>query len=112
MLTHAEGLESGGQMRTAATLLALLMAMALAACAELRWQKDGADAATLASALSACRKLAQERTQRMWGVAPQPTVDPRFGPGGPSPTDLRLQESQAVSTCMREKGYSLVPADR
>ncbi len=97
-------------MRTTGTLLTLA-ALALASCAELRWQKAGADEGAVTTDLSACRKLAQDRTQRMWGVAPQPTVDPRFGPGGPSQPDLRLQESQAVNACMREKGYSLVSVE-
>ncbi len=87
---------------------ALFLAIALASCAELRWQKAGADEAALASDLSACRRQAQDRTQRMWGIAPQPTMDPRFGPGGPSQPDILLQESQAVNACMREKGYALV----
>ena len=90
----------------------LLFAVALAACAELRWQKAGADQATLAQDQSACGKLAQERTARMWGLAPPASSDPRFGPIGPSAVDLRLQESQAVTVCMREKGYALVPVGK
>lgn len=101
--------------KAGARVLAIAAAatLALAACAELQWQKPGATGAAPSfdpADLSACRKLAQDRTQRMWGIAPQPTMDPRFGPGGPSQADLRLQESQAVNACMREKGYQLVPA--
>lgn len=88
----------------------LCLALALAACAEFRWHKASVDPTELAADLSACRKLAQERTQRMWGTAPQPTVDPRFGPSGPSQADLRLQESQAVDACMRQRGYVLAPS--
>ena len=89
----------------------LLVACALAACAELRWHKAGADDAALAQDLSACRKLAEEKIFRMWGVAPPATTDPRFGPPStPSQADLRLQESQAVTVCMRQRGYVLAPA--
>lgn len=88
----------------------LCLALALAACAEFRWHKAGVDPAELAADLSACRKLAQERSQRMWGTAPQPNMDPRFGPSGPSQADLRLQESQAVDACMRQRGYVLAPS--
>lgn len=91
----------------------LLFAFALASCAELRWHKAGAEPAALSRDLSECRALAQERTQRMWGAAPPASSDPRFGaPSAPSQADLRLQESQAVSACMRQRGYVLAPADK
>ena len=94
-------------MRAAALLI---IAFALASCAQLRWQKAGADEPVLARDLSACSKLAQDRTARLWGIAPPATTDPRFGPpSAPSQAELRLQESQAVDTCMRGKGYALVP---
>lgn len=88
----------------------LCLALALAACAEFHWHKAGVDPTERAADLSVCRKLAQERTQRMWGTGPQPNMDPRFGPSGPSQADLRLQESQAVDACMRQRGYVLAPS--
>ena len=88
----------------------LLFAVVLAACAEFRWYKAGTDDVALAQDLSACSKLASERSSRMGSMAPQTSIDPRLGPmGGPSPAELRLQESQAINVCMREKGYALVP---
>ena len=89
----------------------LFLAIALAACAEVRWHKAGADDAALAQDLSACRKLAEEKIARMWGVVPPATNDPRFGPPStPSQAELRLQESQTVTVCMRQRGYVLAPA--
>jgi hypothetical protein len=90
----------------------LLFAFALASCAELAWRKEGADNAGLDQDLSACSKLAQERTARMWGIAPPVSTDARFGPIGPSAAEIRLQESQAVTTCMKAKGYVLVPVGK
>jgi hypothetical protein len=85
--------------------------LCLAACGEMRWQKAGGDEAGLANDLSACSKQAHERSARMWGPpAPRAEISPVFGPTGPSQADLRLQESQAVTLCMRERGYTLVPA--
>jgi hypothetical protein len=95
-------------MRAAALLL---MTLTLAACSDVSWQKPGGDESGLAQDLGACNKLAQEKMDRMWGVAPVPRSDmsPVFGPTGPSPADRRLQQSQAVTVCMREKGYTLAP---
>jgi len=89
----------------------LLMTIALAACSDVHWQKPGGDESQLAQDLGACNKLAQEKVDRMWGAAPAPRSDmsPVFGPTGPSPADRRLQQSQAVTVCMRDKGYALVP---
>ena len=85
--------------------------LCLAACGDMRWHKAGSDEAGLANDLAACNKLARERADRMWGPpTPRAEISPVFGPTGPSQVDLRLQESQAVTTCMRERGYTLVPA--
>lgn len=84
--------------------------LALAACADLRWQKVNGDDAALAQDLAACRKVGAERSARLGGIAPRVEINPAFGPTGASPADVRLQETQAVSVCMRDKGYALVPA--
>jgi hypothetical protein len=87
----------------------LILAIALAACAEVRWTRPGADGAAPAQDLSACRKLAQEKVTRMYGP-PTPVVhDPRFGKDGmqPSPAERQMLQSQAEAACMREKGYTL-----
>ena len=88
----------------------LFFAFALASCAELRWHKAGADDAALLQDLSACRKLAEDKIARLWGVVPPAAGnDPRFSPpSSPSQAELRLQVGQAVGACMRARGYTLV----
>jgi hypothetical protein len=83
--------------------------LALVACAEVHWQKTDGDNSALAQDLTACRALAMERTVRMGGNIPRTEISPVFGPMGASPADVRLQESQAVTVCMRDKGYKLAP---
>ena len=92
----------------------LLTALALAACAELRWQKAGADPETLGADIDACRALAQERVGRAIGPAVLSRPDPRFGSdtSQPGPADRLIQEQTIAERCMRDKGYSLVPADK
>jgi hypothetical protein len=92
--------------RTVAGLL--LFPFALAACAPVTWQKAGGDDATLARDLAACHQRARDRFAAESGLAQMPSMDPRFGPMGPSQADLRMQESQSVGMCMRGKGYGLV----
>jgi len=102
-------------MRTAASrpalpILTFALALAMCGCAELHWQKaDGSDA-SVAQDLEACRKEAQAKfgSASAFGMTAG-LNDPRFGPTGPSQADLRMQESQAASTCMRQRGYVLVP---
>jgi hypothetical protein len=88
------------------------LALALAACGELRWQKAGGDDAGLTRDLAACRSQAQDRFGGAANIGLPPTTDPRFGPVGPSQADLQMQQSQAVGTCMRGKGYVLVPVEK
>ena len=87
----------------------LLAVLALAACAEVHWQKKDGDNSALAQDLGACRKLGLERSAAMGSAIPRTEISPVFGPMGPSPADARMQESQVVTACMREKGYVLVP---
>lgn len=93
-------------MRTAGLLF---FAVALASCAEVRWQKAGSEDAALAQDLLACRKTAQERTNRMYGPPVLSSPDPRFGPDAmrPGPAERLMSEEQAFGACMREKGYTL-----
>ncbi len=75
----------------------------------MHWHKpDGGDA-SLSNDLEACRKEAQARYGAATALGMMNPNDPRFGPTGPSQADLRTQESQATGTCMRGKGYVLVP---
>lgn len=106
MLLQGVGLESGDMRSTHLLLLAVLV---LAACAEVHWQKKDGDNSVLAQDLAACRKLGLERSAAMGTAIPRTEISPVFGPMGPSPADARMQESQVVTGCMREKGYALVP---
>src|SRR5436190_23627007 len=94
------------KIRFFAIALTLAATLGLSACGGVHWYKAGADEAALAKDLGECRRQAQGRL----GIAggPPPSVDPRFGPTGPSPADQVVQESQAVSVCRRDKGYALV----
>jgi len=88
----------------------LALALTLAACAPVHWQKKDGDNTALAQDLAACRKLGQERSAGMGTTMPRAEISPVFGPTGPSPADARMQETQVVTGCMREKNYALVPA--
>ena len=94
--------------RTALPLFAVAL-LALAACGDMRWAREGGDEAALAEDLAACRRLAQSKVGNFGAPGPG---DPRFGITGPSQADLRMQEAQAAGQCMRGKGYSLVPAGK
>jgi len=99
----------------------VLLAAALAACADLRWHKPGADAAALERDSDECRQLARfqaahqaglfgfaparvigvDRTGRLIVVQPFPHASDRF-----------LLEQDLARFCMRSKGYALVPVDK
>ena len=92
----------------------LFFAFSLEGCAQApRWQRPGATEAAAIDDLNACNKLAREKAARAGNLGLPPVSDPRFGaPVGPSQAEQRLQERQAADTCMREKGYALVPVGR
>ena len=102
-------------MRTAALRsFALPLALLLAACGDVRWHKPDADDAALGNDLAACQAAAHNAIQRMYGP-PQPQLS--SGPLGVAPVeptlaDRQMREQQVVGKCMREKGYTLVPADK
>jgi len=98
-------------MRTAALrLFALSLALALAACGQVRWHKPDTDDAALANDLAACRVAARDAMMRLYGP-PQPQMGSGHlggAPIDPSPADRQIREQQAVGKCMREQGYTLV----
>jgi len=96
-------------MRPTSTLLAAFALPVLASCAGVHWQKKDGDNAALGQDLAACRKLGLERSAAMGAAVPRAEISPVFGPTGPSPADVRMQETQVVTGCMRDKGYVLVP---
>ena len=66
----------------------------------------------MANDMAFCRKQAQTMYGSAGTAVPQAQIDPRFGPTGPSQADRVMQESQAVGSCMRGKGYTLVTVDK
>lgn len=98
------------QLRPALPFLTFVLALGMCGCAGMHWHKpDGSDAA-LANDLEACRKEARANFGAASGLGMPLSNDPRFGPTGPTQADLRMQESQAADTCMRQRGYVLVPS--
>jgi len=93
----------------AALALAPTLALTLASCGAVHWQKANGDDSALSQDLTACRKQASERIVRTGSAIPRSELSPVFGPLGPSPAEMRMQEAQSVNGCMREKGYVLVP---
>ena len=101
--------------RSSAAALVLLTC----ACADLRWHKDGADAAALGRDLDECRQLARVQASReAW---PPGASVPRIvgtdaqghaimGTPGPGESDRFLAEYDLERQCMSGKGYELVPA--
>ena len=89
------------------------LAVLLQACAsDVRWTKDGGDEDAMAKDMADCRKRAQATYGGPGALAPQPQIDPRFGPTGPTPADRAMQESQAVGGCMRDRGYRLITVEK
>ena len=106
-------------LRYAITLL--LGAAALAACAELEWDKPGAGPRALAQDLDECRQSARMRAvQEAWPyslLAPRVVGVDRDGrlivvQPPPHDTERFLLEQDLTRTCMREKGYELVPVTK
>jgi hypothetical protein len=96
--------------RRAAVLLAFFL---LSACSgNVRWTKPDTDETVMANDMAFCRKQAQAMYGSAGTAVPQAQIDPRFGPTGPSQADRVMQESQAVGSCMRSKGYTLVTVEK
>jgi hypothetical protein len=96
------------KIRFFAKLTLVAATLGLSACGGVHWYKAGANEAALTKDLGECRRQAQARLGIAGSLGPPPSMDPRFGPTGPSPADQMMQESQALDVCMREKGYVLV----
>ena len=95
------------------TLPALALIALLPACSgDVRWTKPDTDEAVMANDMAFCRKQAQAMYGGAGAAIPQTQIDPRFGPTGPSQADRVMQESQAVGSCMRGKGYTLISVEK
>jgi hypothetical protein len=93
--------------------LAALLVLLLAGCtSDVRWTKPDTDDETMANDMAQCRRQAQVAYGGAAAALPPTQVDPRFGPTGPSQSDRVMQESQAVSSCMRSKGYKLITVEK
>jgi len=93
------------------TLVALVSL--LTACgSDVRWTKPDTDELTMESDMAACRKQAQAMYGGAAASLPPVSVDPRFGPTGPTQTERAMQEGQAIANCMRGKGYTLITVEK
>ena len=99
------------------TLLAAAAVLITSACAEMRWAKPGADAATVARDTDECRATALGRSApRGAAIA---TQDPQMIDRGATPMAARsagtsndrfIAEHEEVRVCMQRRGYQLRPA--
>jgi hypothetical protein len=96
------------------------IALVIAGCAEVQWQKGGADAATMSRDLGECRDAAQSRAMletRPDALASTRTIitDPARTTS-PYPyrteTDRFLLENDLTRACMIQRGYELAPAGK
>lgn len=115
-------LTAGGMTRTVhimrySTTLAILTL--IAGCAQLEWLKPDTEAATRDEDLARCQQQARLTASRMSpsarGLIPNVVVNPSGiasvqMPPSYVPSDLAL-ESDVLTSCMRAKGYRLVPAN-
>ena len=99
----------------------LLLALPAAGCAELRWHKDGMDAAALERDLGECRQQARAQAARdSWshGISRPPVVgvDAQgraiLSQPGRIDTDRFLMEHDLARFCMRNRGYELAPVEK
>lgn len=99
----------------------IVVALLAAGCAELRWHKAGGDAETFKQDVEQCRRTARNRaaveawpfgliTPRVIGVDRQGRAIMLHPP--PQDTERFLLEGDLTRSCMREKGYSLVPVKK
>jgi hypothetical protein len=91
----------------------------LAACAPLRWEKTGLDAASLEADLEACRTDAWLTAGRYHWFPPWPTYIGRDRAGRPifaqpfwNQSDRFFLEQDLFHSCMRHRGYELVPDEK
>lgn len=97
----------------------LISLVLIAGCAEMRWQKPGVEADAVDDQLHECIRLSRwERggvpayyaapVQQVvfTGMFGGPTVQTRLGNA-----HAVLRELERTDRCMREKGYTLVPAE-
>jgi len=100
--------------------LVAMAAAALTGCADLRWHKNGTDAATLERDLGECQQQARaEAVRESWSHGPGSPIVGVDAQGrailsqpGRVDTDRFLMEHDLERFCMRKRGYELVPAKK
>lgn len=88
-------------------------------CAELRWHKDGADAAALERDLAECRREAHVQADRRTAPsAPGPRIvgvdalgRPIIAPPEQHERERFMAEHDLTRYCMGKRGYKLVPVE-
>ncbi len=105
-------------------LCAVAFLCATAACADLHWQRGGADAATRDADLEGCRQQGRAQSARLaWPYPGDRTRMAAFDRAGravltpyPFPTwldtDRSVLEVELIGDCMRRKGYALAPQEQ
>jgi len=102
--------------RVGARLVLAWMSCLPAACAPLRWDKEGLDAVTFEADFQDCRHSAYSAAARhAWLYPPLLLGRDYRGSGAVSPpfrdqADLFFVEQGHLESCMRERGYRPVPA--
>jgi hypothetical protein len=94
-------------------LSAVAVALLLAACADLQWEKPGVDAAALDQDLQQCTQRARLEARREeiprldspLVLRADPQGRPVVVPSSPRTTDRYLAEHDFTAACMRTKGY-------
>jgi hypothetical protein len=101
-------------------MVAVMVVMLAAGCANLQWHKPEADADALARDIEECRQSARAQAQRETlpraFTSPLPiTADRRgqvaAGPSSSRDADVLLLEQNLTRACMENKGYRLAPAE-
>jgi hypothetical protein len=98
----------------------LIFFVLIAGCAEMRWQKPGVEADAIDDQLHECIRLSRRERGGVpaYYAAPEPQVVFTGAAFGGPTLQTRLGNAKAVlreleltDRCMREKGYTLVPAE-
>lgn len=95
------------------------LALSLAGCAALHWQKADADPARTAKDLNECQQHAMLAVRRLGGAMSSPSPVIVGSPSGPvsvvmpsaNPAHDPAAQQSLISQCMRERGYRLVRED-
>ena len=99
-------------------LIALGQIALMAGCAQMEWHKANADHGTTDQDLEYCRQLARLKLAgdfpRNSNMIPKTEINPSglisFSTQSQGQSDRLVQEQSFANSCMKQKGYQLVPA--